>query len=92
MAEYFIQIKKGNEVTHVVTMAADRKTPTLAVATTEGFKYASKFKVKDRALKVASKIQGAEVVPSFGGFVNSTKSSVAPIQSKVNGHSAYKTI
>ena len=91
MSEYIVQVKKNNEVTHVVIMAADRKTPTLTVASTEGFRYASKFKSKARAIKVAEKM-GGEVVPSFGGFVNSTKSTVAPIANKVNGRPAYRTI
>lgn len=92
MSEYIVQIKKGNEVTHVVVMAADRKTPTTTVASSEGFRYASKFKNKERAAKVAAKFQGGEVVSSYGGYVNSTKSCVAPIANKVNRTTPYRTI
>ena len=89
--EYIVQTKKGNEVTHVVVMAADRKTPTLTVASKEGFKYASKFKNKERAEKIAKKVDG-EVVPSYGGYVNSTKTAVAPLANKVNRTTPYRTI
>jgi preprotein translocase subunit SecD len=89
--EYLIEVKKGNEVTHVVNVLKD-KSVSLSVASYSGYQYATKFKVKDRALKVAAKIEGAQVVHSFGGYVNSSKTSVAPIQSKVNGKSAYRSI
>jgi hypothetical protein len=92
MSEYIVQVKKGSEVTHVVIMAADRKTPTLSIASQQGFHYASKFKSKDRASKVAKRFEGGEVISSFGGFVNSTKSAVAPIQNKVNASKPYRTI
>lgn len=87
-AEYIVQVKKGNEVESVVIMAADRKTPTLTAATERGFHFASKFKSKDRAQAVAKKVNG-EVVSSWGGFVSSTKSAVAPINNKVNSKTAF---
>ena len=89
--EYLIEIKKGNEVTHVVNVLRD-KTISLSVASHTGYQYATKFKVKERAAKIAAKIENAVVVHSFGGYVNSSKSSVAPIQSKVNSKSAYRSI
>jgi hypothetical protein len=92
MNEYIIEVKKNNEVTHVVIMLGDRKTPSLTIASASGYKYASKFKSKVRAQKVAERYEGATVVSSFGGYVNSSKSTVAPIASKVNGKSAYKTM
>jgi hypothetical protein len=92
MNEYIVEIKKGSEVTHVVVMKGDRKTPDLTVASATGYKYASKFKSKDRATKIAKKFEGGVVSPSFGGYVNSSKSTVAPIANKVNGAPAYRTI
>lgn len=92
MNEYIIEIKYGNEVTHVVTLLGDRKTPALTVASYTGYKYATKFKVKARAQKVADKLVGAVVVPSFGGYINSSKSTVAPVASKVNNKSVYRSI
>ena len=89
--EYLIEVKKGNDVTHVVNVMRD-KSVSLSVASQAGYQYATKFKVKERALSVAAKIPGAVVVHSFGGYVNSSKTSVAPIQSKVNGKSAYRSI
>lgn len=91
MNEYIVQVKKGNEVTHVVIMAADRKTPTLTVASQQGFHYASKFKNKKRASDIAKRVNG-EVVSSYGGYVNSSKSTVAPIANKVNRLTPYHTI
>jgi hypothetical protein len=88
MSEYIVQIQKNNEVTHVVIMASDRKTPTLTIASQQGFHYASKFKSKERAQKIADKVNG-EVVPSFGGYVNSTKSSVGPKQGNVNSRTHF---
>jgi hypothetical protein len=91
MSEYIIQVKKGSEVVSVVIMEADRKTPSLTAATKHGFHYASKFKNKVRAQKIADKVKG-EVVPSYGGYVNSTKSTVAPLANKVNDTKPYRTI
>lgn len=91
MNEYLIEVLKNNEVTHVVTIQGD-KSISLNVASETNYKYASKFKNKERAVKVAEKIDGARVVPSFGGYVNSTKTIVAPIRNKVNKSHFYKSI
>lgn len=91
MSEYIVQVKEGGEVTKVVIMAADRKTPTLAAANAAGFQFASKFKVKDRAEKIAKRV-GGEVVNSYGGYVHGSKSSVAPLANKVNRSAPYKSM
>lgn len=90
MAEYVIEVSnKDGEVTHLVVMNGDRKTTSLTIASKSGYEFASKFKVKERAEKIAKKIEGAKAVLSFGGYVNSTKSAVAPINGKVNGKTAF---
>lgn len=93
MNEYIIEVcNKNGEVTHLVVMLGDRKTPSLTIATPSGYRLASKFKVKERAKKVSDKFDGSRVVPSFGGYVNSTKTCVAPLKNKVNSAPAYRTI
>lgn len=87
MSEYLIEVNQNGRMNVVVVQRA-AKTTTL----TSDYKYGTKFKVKTRAEDIAKKIPGACVVPSFGGYVNSTKSSVSPIQSKVNGSKPYRTI
>ena len=90
MTEYLIEIVADGEVTHVVNVdIKDRKKSTLSVASESGYKYCTKFKNKETATKVAKKHEGSRVVPSFGGYVNSQKSAVAPIGNKVNSKTAF---
>lgn len=84
MSEYLIEVKQNGKM-QVVVVQREAKTTTL----TSDYKYGTKFKSKERAVAVAKKIPGANVVPSFGGYVNSTKSSVAPIGNKVNTKTAF---
>ena len=93
MAEYLIEIVQDTEVTHVVNVnIQNRKEATLSIASAAGYHHCTKFKVEKHALKVAAKFTGSRVVPSFGGYVNSTKSSVAPLANKVNGATPYRSI
>lgn len=93
MSEYLIEIVKDNEVTHVAIVdIKDRRKHSLTIASAAGYKHCTKFKSKSTAIKLAEKIDNARVVPSYGGYVNSTKSHVAPIQSKVNGTKPYRTM
>lgn len=62
------------------------------ISLTTNFGFATKFKVKERALKVVSNIKGGEVVPSFGGFITSSKNSVVPKQSPVNKSQPYRSV
>lgn len=91
MTEYLIEVlNKQNEVTHVVNVnIKNRKESSLSIASESGYKYCTKFKNKATAIKVADQYEGSRVVPSFGGFVNSTKSAVAPIGNKVNNKTAF---
>lgn len=93
MPEYLIEVSANGEVTHVVNVdIKDRRKHSLSIASEAGYKHCTKFKSKPTAIKLAEKIPGALVVPSFGGYVSSTKSLVAPIQSKVNGTKPYRTM
>ena len=93
MSEYLIEVLKDGDVTHVVGVDIKKRTSHhLYPATKQGYNDATKFKVKQRALDVAKKIPDARVVPSYGGYVESSKSSVAPIAGKVNKFGPYRSI
>ena len=90
MTEFLIEIVKDDEVTHVVNVnIKNRKESSLSIASESGYKYCTKFKNKATAEKVADQHKGSRVVPSYGGYVNSTKSAVAPINGKVNSKTAH---
>ena len=91
MAEYLIEVlNKANEVTHVVNVnIKNRKEATTSIASESGYKYCTKFKNKTTAQQYAKRFEGSRVVPSFGGFVNSQKSAVAPLAGKVNSMTAH---
>jgi hypothetical protein len=63
-----------------------------STSTTLNFGFATKFKVKARAEKVAAKLEGAQVVPSFGGWIHGTKRTVVPKQSPINKSTPYRSI
>jgi hypothetical protein len=63
-----------------------------SISFTANFGFCTKFKVKDRAVRIANKIKDSKVVPSFGGFVYSSKYSVTPKQSPVNKSQPYRSI
>lgn len=93
MSEYLIEVQEYGEATHVVIVnIKNRKEHTLTVASADGYLHCTKFKNKGTATKLASKIPNAVVVPSYGGYVRSTKSSVAPLANKVNGSVPYRSI
>lgn len=93
MTEYLIEVLRDDNVTHVVAVDIKNRTKHhLYPATESGYRDATKFKVKDRAIAVAKKIPGTRVVPSYGGYVESSKSSVAPIAGKVNKFSPYRSM
>ena len=93
MAEYLIEVLKDGEVTHVVNVnIRDRKQATLSIASAAGYHHCTKFKVEKHAQKVADKFPGSRVVPSYGGYINSTKTSVAPIANKVNASTPYRSM
>lgn len=67
--EYVIEIAKPN-ATEYVSLSKG------VVYTTRSIEFASKFKVQQRASKVAAGIVSATVQPFFGGVVTSNKSTV----------------
>lgn len=75
--EYIIEVQQQGEVTHFILVERSGSISRLT-ANPSGFMYCTKFKNKTRAEKVAMTIVGARVVPSFGGIVYSSKSSVSP--------------
>lgn len=91
MTEYLIEVVDAEqEVTHVLIVnIKNRKEWSLTSATKAGYEFCTKFKNKETAQKYANKINGARVVPSFGGYVNSTKSAVAEKGNKVNSKTAF---
>lgn len=60
--------------------------------TTHSFQYASVFKSKERADKIAKKVDG-KVVSYYGSnVVQGSKKFVAPKQSPINKNSPYRSI
>lgn len=93
MNEYIVEVFNGNNVTHVVSVEQqNRKKVNVVHASESAYKYATKFRSKAIAQKVADQVNGAKVSPWYGIVPMGTKDSVAPKQSKINGHSAYRTI
>jgi len=62
-----------------------------SVSWTSNHQWASAFKSKARADALAKKVGGV-VVPSYGMVPRSSKSSVAPVASKINRSSPYRSI
>ena len=93
MQEFIVEVFFGNNVSHVVSVEQqDRKKIRVDMASESAYKYATKFRSKAVAQQVANKVNGAKVSPWYGIVPMGTKDSVAPKQSKINGHSAYRTI
>jgi len=78
LMEYVIEISKP-QATEMVSLSKGK-----TVTTTRSIEFASKFKARARAEKIALGIQNAQVVPYFGGVVTSNKSNVpAPQADKI---------
>lgn len=86
---YAIEIFQNDQPTGVVTIKQDK---TIDIIKLASYQFATIFKVRERAEKMAAKIPNAKVVPFFGGIVTSTKRVVAPPQSKINGSRPYRSI
>ena len=57
---------------------------------TVSHKFASVFLSADKAAKLAEKM-GGKVVPHYGFTPRSTKSTVAPVQNKINRRTPYRS-
>lgn len=91
MVEYIIEIVEGGEVAALIHTERDGSL-TRTKPSFDGYSHCKKYRIKERAEKVASKILNAVVSPTYGGYQYGTKRTVAPKQSKINRHSAYKSI
>ena len=69
LMEYVIEITRP-AATEYVSLSGT------VVNTTRSMEFASRFKVKARAERIARKLQDATVAPYFGGIVTSNKSTV----------------
>jgi len=54
----------------------------LCIASPSSFHHCSKWKVKARAEKALKKVPGGKLIQTFGGYVSSNKTSVAPLPEK----------
>jgi len=76
-AEWVIEIEKDG-VPYFANVESDGRISFMRASPTS-FSHCSKWRNKDRALRVLSKIPGATLVPTYGGYTYSSKSSVAPL-------------
>jgi len=91
MVEYVIELLSGADVIALVHRERDGRL-TKVKPTPEAYAHVTKFRIKDRALAVADKYPNARVAATYGGYVYGSKSSVAPLQSKINRRSSYRSI
>ena len=85
---YAIEIFQDERPVGVVTM----RNKVAQVISLTSYQFATIFKVRGRAEKVAANIANAKVVPFFGGIITSTKRYVAPPKSEVNRSRPYRSI
>ena len=91
MIEYVIELLESGQVIALLHTERDGS-HTKTRPTVDGYAHVSKYRVKARATKVADNYHNARVVPTFGGYVYGSKSTVMPLQSKVNRRSAYRSM
>lgn len=91
MVEYVIELVNGGFVVALVHREKDGRL-TQVKPSPEAYMHVSKFRVKERAQKVADKYHNARLAQTYGGYVYGSKTSVAPLQSKVNKRPAYRSI
>lgn len=91
MIEYVIELLNGTEVVALVHQERDGRVVTVKPSPA-AYAHVSKWRVKTRAERVAGAFPNARLAATYGGFVYGAKSSVAPVQSKINRRSIYKSI
>lgn len=91
MVEYVIELLRGESVFALVHTERDGK-EVLIAPTRESYSHVRKYRVKARAQKVADKYPNSRLAATYGGFIYGSKTTVAPIQSKVNRRSNYRSI
>lgn len=90
MVEYVIEIVLGDAVQALVHVERDGR-HTTTKPTPAGYSHVSKFRIKERAEKVAAKHENARVVATYGGYIYGTKRQVVPPQAD-NKRSPYRSI
>lgn len=91
MVEYVIELVNGEFVVSLVHTERDGRLVQIQ-PTPAGYSHVTKYRVKARAEGIAARFPNARVAATYGGHVYGTKSSVAPVQSKVNRRSNYRSI
>lgn len=92
MVEYVIEILLGDERIELLHVEKDGRFSRMP-ATPAGYAHVRKFRVKARAEAYAAKCSHTtRLAATYGGYVYGSKTSVAPIQSKVNKRPAYRSI
>jgi hypothetical protein len=91
MVEYVIELVNGDVVVALVHRERDGRLVTVKPSV-DAYMHCTKFRIKDRAQAVADKYPNARLAATYGGFVYGSKTTVAPIQSKVNKRPAYRSI
>lgn len=91
MPEYVIELMNGAFVVALVHTERDGRL-TQVKPTPENYAHVTKYRMKARAEGVAAKFPSARVAATYGGYVYGSKSTVTPVQSKINRRSAYRSI
>jgi len=91
MVEYVIELLNGATVVALVHKERDGHLTTVKPSS-DGYMHVSKYRAKDRALAVADKYHNARVAATYGGYVYGSKTSVTPLQSKINRRSNYRSM
>lgn len=91
MVEYVIELVNGAFVVALVHTERDGRITQLK-PTPENYAHVSKYRVKARAEGVAAKFGNARLAATYGGFTYGAKSTVTPVQSKINRRAAYRSI
>lgn len=91
MVEYVIEFVSNGQVIALLHTERDGSF-TRVKPTVDGYAHVTKYRVKARAEAVSKKHFGTFLAATYGGFVYGSKSTVPPVQSKVNRRSAYRSI
>lgn len=92
MVEYVIElVNSAGEVIALLHTERDG-THTRVKPSFDGYSHVKKYRVKERAEKVAAKFVDARLAQTYGGYVYGSKTSVAPKQSPINRRSVYRSI
>jgi hypothetical protein len=91
MVEYVIEVMYGDAVVGLVHVERDGQL-TRMKPTPDGYSHVKKFRVKARAEAIATNVANSRLAATYGGFIYGSKSTVPPVQSKINRRSAYRSM